>query len=171
VKRSGADFWACVIASLLAFAAAALLSRACAVHAQDVERPELPELTLAPCPDLAGIDAEGAAVTFPRTTADCMLARLRLLPPTIRYVSLLEERLRADDQRIELRDRELALAVEQAEVATTSLETALRRMGEAEEDAQQERDLRWLWVGGAIVVVVVLEIVAVWAFSQLRISI
>ncbi len=163
MKPSEVERWLLAFVCCLAFGVAMLLGRAC--FAQD-ERPELPELTLLVCPDLAGIDADGEVVHFPRTTADCMLARLRLLPPVIRYVSLLEQRLRLDDQRIELRDREVALAVEQAEVATENLETALRRAREAEEekDAWYRHPAFWFAVG--VVITIALEVAAVFAFNE-----
>ena len=161
------DRWGLRIALFLA-GATMLLLLSNIVRAQDEERPELPELTLTPCPDLAGIDVSGDAATFPRTTTDCMLGRLRLLPPILRYVRLLEERLRLDDQRIALRDREVALAVEQAELATANLETAFRRAREAEEARDVWYRSPFLWLAVGVVLTVGLLVAGAYALSSIR---
>ena len=161
--RSAADRWGLWVAILLA-ALGALVVFSSAARGQ--ERPAIPELVLAPCPDLGAIDAQGPAVLFPRTTADCMLARLRLLPEVVRYADLLEQRIAHDDVRIGLRDREVALAAQEAETATAALEAALRRAREAEEDRDAWYRAPALWFTVGVVATVVLEVVAIWAISE-----
>lgn len=162
-----------LVVILVLVGAVALLLGVNMARAQDAPaRPEgLPELTLAPCPALSGIrplEAGGEAGTwFPRAAGECMLGRLRLLPPLLRYVDLLEARISLSDERDALRDREVALAVEQAEEAEDQLFLAIRRAREAEEsrDAWYRSPVLWASVGAVVVVVV--EVVAIYAFSRL----
>lgn len=150
------------------FIGLAVLVTAPIASAQDVERPEMPELQIEPCPDLAGIAATPAGVLFPRSTADCMLARLQGLALLVPYVHTLEaigrEHAGLDElhaRALALADRDAELAGEQAAVASAALEAALRRA----RDAEAERDAWWrspiLWLAVGVVLTVVLEIAAV----------
>lgn len=174
-KHWGADRWGLVLAVVLAAGVFSVLFASIArAQPGNPERPELPELELTACPDLADIDAEDDVVHFPRTTSDCMLARLRLLPEAMRWIDGLEDRIERDDVRIELRDREVALAAQQAEVATENLETALRRAREAEEsrDAWHRSPILWFIVGAVVTAgVVALAAYAINAASSVGITV
>jgi len=164
-----ADRWALVLALTLAILTVLLLASSIA-RAQ--ERPSLPELHLAACPEASGLHAQeldGArGMWFPRPTAECMLGRLTQLGELVPYVRLLEERLTLDDERNALQARRVALAAEEAHVAEAALEAALRRAREAEEalDAWYRSPLLWFAVG--VVVTIVLEVAAVVALSEIR---
>lgn len=150
---------------------AVLLLAAAPASAQ--ERPaDLPELTLAPCPDAAAVTAQGSTLTASPAWQTCVLSRLRGLALLLPYVHLMETRLQLTDERDELHARELALADrdaelagEQAAVASAALEAALRRA----RDAEAERDAWWrspiLWLAVGVALTVVLEIAAVAALG------
>lgn len=156
-RHSGDSLGLAVAISLVVWSSCVL------AHAQEIARPELPEPT--PCPALEGIDAEGDVVRFPRVTADCMLARLRLLPELRLYAEALEERVRLDDRRIELRDREIELVSLEAATATEILDAAMRRARDAEENANGWRRHPALWFSLGMVATVLITTVAIWAAS------
>lgn len=141
--------------------------------AQDDVRPDLPELTLAPCPDAAAVTVQGSTMTASPAWQACVLSRLRGLSLLLPYVHLMESRLRLTDERdalharaLALADRDAELAGEQAAVASAALETALRRA----RDAEAERDAWWrspiLWLAVGVVLTIALEIAAVFALRQ-----
>jgi hypothetical protein len=133
-----------------------------------------PEALEAPCvPELeanrrALLEHDGAAgIWFHADLARCMLERLALLPAYARHVRLLEERIGLSDERDALRAREVALAEAEADTARAALEEAVA----ARRRAEEERDAWWrhpaLWAGVGVVVVVLLEIVTVYALDAL----
>lgn len=139
--------------------------------AQDVELPP-PEVLEAPCvPELeanrrALLDHDGAAgIWFHGDLARCMLERLSLLPAYARHAHLLEERVSLSDERDALRAREVDLAAQEADAARAALEEAIA----ARRRAEEERDAWWrhpaLWAGVGAVLVVALEIVAVYVLD------
>lgn len=131
----------------------------------DVESPCAPEVT---AHRRGAATLEGVpAIWFHRSVATCLLNRIRVLPLYAQRVALLEQRLQLSDERDTLRQRQVALAAQEAAVAVEALEAAVRRAREAEESRDAwYRNPIFLLVTGAVVVVV-LEIVAVWAFSEL----
>ena len=144
-------------------------------RAQD-EEPELPsaaELSTQCAPEVqtsrrAELTHEGVdGFWFQGDVTRCLLRRYSTLLGFARRVELLEDRLALQGDRDVLTARQVALAVQEAEAATGALEAAVRRAREAEEarDAWYRAPLLWFAVGG--VVVVVLEVVAIWAFSEL----
>lgn len=110
-----------------------------------------------------------SGVWFRHEVIACMMERLATLPLYIQRVQLLEERLQLDEHRDTLLRRQVELAEQEAEQATTALTAAERQAREGREEAQQERDLRWLWFGLGVAVIVIVEGLALWAFSQLHI--
>lgn len=160
-----------LLVAAVAFLSFALLAAAALASAQ--ERPaDLPELTLAPCPDAAAVTAVGSTLTASPAWQACVLSRLRGLSLLLPYVHLMETRLRLVDERDELHaralalaDRDAELAGEQAAVASAALEAALRRA----RDAEAERDAWWrspiLWLAVGVVLTVALEIAAVAALG------
>jgi hypothetical protein len=120
----------------------------------------------------AVIEQDGqAGVWFHVDVARCMLGRLAALPLYAQRVTLLEDRLRLGDERTVLLRRQVELAEQEAQEATGVVENATRLARTATESAQWERDLRWLWFGIGVVVVVALEALAIWALSEVRIVI
>jgi hypothetical protein len=95
-----------------------------------------------------------------------MLGRLAALPEYAGRVRLLEGRLTLRDEGLALRDRQVALAEQEAETATGALEAAVRGRREAEEalDAWYRSPILWVVVG--VVVTIALEVVAIWAISE-----
>lgn len=162
-RRSVADRWGLfVVTTLVAMLVAMLFVSV--TRAQD--RPDIPALDLPACPGLAGIDANGAAVTFPRETADCMLARVRLVRQLVPYVVLLEQRIERDDRRLELRDEEIQLAERQSDVATSNLDTAITRANDADDRLNAWYRHPVFLMGMGALVVVALEIVAIVIFKE-----
>lgn len=145
---------------------AALLWHACETRAQ------LPDLGLPCAPQVtehrrAVLTYEGASgIWFHGDVARCMLTRLEAMPLYVERVRLLEERLSLGDERDALRVRQVALAEEGERRAVEVLDAAVRGRRQAEEALAFERDLRWLWFGVGVVVVVALEALAVWVFSE-----
>lgn len=133
----------------------------------DVSEPCVPEVTEHRREVLAHNGVPG--IWFRLEVAQCMLGRLAALPLYAERVTLLEERLSIGDHRTELLRRQVELAEQEAEEATGALETAEQRAREGQEEAQTERDLRWLWFGVGVVVIVALEALALWAFSELHV--
>ena len=154
---------------LLGVGSCVLLSNNCDAQEIDFAVPCAPEVTghrslVLPNEDQAGI-------WFHLEIARCMLGRLAALPELQVQLRLYEERRDASEALEGSLRRRGDLAVEEAETARGAIAAAVRARQRAEEDAQSERDLRWLWVGGSALVVIVLEIVAIWVFSQVRITI
>lgn len=166
---SGIDF-AWVLVSL-GVAFAALWLGPCSALAQDTH---LPDLSVPCAPEVvarrAVIAHEGApGIWFDLRVAQCMMGRLDALPLYAQRVSLLEQRLTLSDERHQLMERQVELAEQGEQAAVDALEAAVRRAREAEEerDAWYRAPLLWFIVGG--VVVIVLEALAIWALSELRI--
>ena len=142
---------------------------ACAQDLPNVELPCAPEVTEN---RRAVVANEGdSGVWFHIEVARCMLGRLSALPEYARQLRLHEDRLELTDANDALLRRQVSLAVQEADAARGALEAAVRRAREAEEsrDAWYRNPGFWFVVG--TVVVIALEVVAVWAFSQVRISI
>lgn len=138
------------------------------VGAQTVaEPPELPELQLASCPELAAIESRDGGVWFPRATSECMLQRLNQLREAVPYIRMLEQRSRLTNERDALQVRRVALAEEQTQVATEALEEAVERARSAEEsrDAWYRHPALWFSIG--VVITIALEVAAVVAFAEL----
>lgn len=131
---------------------------------------ELPDVS-APCLTAdAGVQLRQAGepgLWFEMGAARCVLQRLEALPLYADRVRLLEQRLQLDDERHELMERQVSLAVEAQQRAEEALLAAERRAREATQAASFERDLRWLWVGVGIAVTVVVQVLAIWALSEL----
>lgn len=169
MRRSGD--WATDLVVFAVCVTLALLWNTCEAHAQDSPLPDVS----APCaPEVAEgqrsalIPHEGRSGRwFDMEVARCMLGRLEALPRYADRLHLLEERLRLGDERHELMQREVRLAVQESERATSALEAAERGRREAEEESQFERSLRWVWFGVGVVVVVAVEALAIWAISEL----
>lgn len=132
----------------------------------DVSEPCAPEVTEHRREVLAYSGIPG--IWFRLEVAQCMLGRLAALPLYAERVTLLEERLSIGDHRTELLRRQVELAEQESEEAVGALEAAERRARQEVEAAQGERDLRWLWFGLGAVVIVAVEALALWAFSELH---
>lgn len=158
------------LASATSLALAALLWAAPGA-AQSLPPPETVEAPCAPdleAPRRAQLAHGGIpGLWFHGDLARCMLGRLELLPAYARHVRLLEERAALAEQRDALRAREVELAEQEAAAAVSALEAAVRRAREAE----AERDAWWrhpaLWAAVGAVVVVALEVVAVYLLSSI----
>ncbi len=168
-RRDSVDLWFAMTVLAVALAAQ------CSADAQDVELPP-PEALEARCaPDVeanrrATLEHAGdAGIWFHADVGRCMLGRLELLPEYARHVRLLEERLELSNERDALRQRAVQLAEQEADAARGALEAAVRRAREAEEAAAAWYRHPALWFAAGAVVVVVLEIVAIWGFTQLSI--
>lgn len=149
----------------------AVLLWASSAPAQDLPPPEAVEAPCAPeleAPRRATLPHAGATgVWFHADLARCLLGRLELLPAYARHVRLLEERATLADRRDALRVREIELAEEEAREAVTALEAAVRRAREAEADRDAWYRHPALWAGIGAVLVVALEVVAVYLLSSL----
>ncbi len=175
-RSSAFDRWVgpLLLLVLLLLGAAVTWSPSCA-QAQDEDLPTAAELSSQCAPEVQGgrraaLSHDGVdGFWFHGDVARCLLQRYSLLAPFARRVELLEDRLRLQNERDALQERRVALAAQEAEAATEALEAAVRRAREAEEalDAWYRHPALWFTVG--VVVTVVLEVVAVWGFSQLRI--
>lgn len=141
-------------------------SRACAQDAlPSVEGDCAPD---APEPRRALIQHESeAGVWFRMEVARCMLGRLSVLPLYAQRIRLFDERLRIDDERHALMERQVELSDEAERQAVGALEAAERGRREAEEDRDFERSLRWVWFGIGAGLVVLLEALAIWIFSEI----
>ena len=160
--------------STLAWASSlAILLFALPAQAQDEGLPTAAELSTQCAP---GVETnrraslshnEDEGFWFHGDVSRCLLQRYSLLAPFADRVHLLEQRLQLQGERDALQERRVALAVQEAAVAVEALEAAVRRAREAEEsrDAWYRHPAFWFVTGA--VVVIVLEIVAVWAFQQL----
>jgi len=95
-----------------------------------------------------------------------MLQRLTVLPLYAERVRLLDQRLTISDERHALMQRQVQLAEEGEQEAVAVVEAAQRGQREATEEANFERSLRWVWFGVGVVVVVALEALAIWVFSE-----
>lgn len=143
--------------------------------AQDLalERPELPALELPACPGADTLTVRDGELRAPRPVADCMLGRLRGLPALVRYVHLLEERLRAGEEIDALRARETELAAREAELAAEQVEAATAAAAAADDAARAAEEELDAWyrhpvllVGLGVVLTVALEIAAVFVFRE-----
>jgi hypothetical protein len=140
-------------------------------HAQD-DAP-LPDISGICAPDVADarggrIDIDGVnARWFHPDVARCMVSRLEALPLYASRVRLLEQRLSIANDRHALMARQVQLAEQGEQEAVDVLEAAQRGQREAEESAEFERSLRWVWFGVGVVAVVVVEALAIWVFSQI----
>ena len=104
---------------------------------------------------------EGATgMWFHSEVANCIAARLRLLPDLVVHVSLLEDRLELAAQGDELRERQVGLAVEEAMVAQNALTAAIRRARAAEEDRDAWFRQPLLWVSVGVVVTIAAVVAA-----------
>jgi len=159
--------WATSVAVLALILGGGARARAQDVELPDIEQPCAPEVTEHRREVLARDGVPG--IWFRLEVAQCMLGRLAALPRYVERVRLLEGRLDISDHRTELLRRQVILAEQEAEQATGALTAAERQAREGQEAAQTERDLRWLWLGLGVVLVVVVEGLALWAFSQLHI--
>ncbi len=163
-KLGSSVFWAASLALLLSGTAQAQ---------EEPQRPELPELKLEGCPDVAELEVgvplgDQTGAWMPRTTLECLYGRLRLLEELIPYVTLLEARADRADARASLQRRETALAAQEADSASEALDEAVERAREATDDLNAWHRARALWFSLGVVVTVVLEAVAIWAFNELR---
>ena len=151
-------FAACLVASLFLTLPA---------YAQDETLPDVSE----PCAGAAEIvplaNGRMSGLWLPSEAGRCTLERLRMLPLFVQRVRLLEGRLQLSEERTALLRRQVATAVQEAERATAAIENAERLGREGREEARVERALRWLWFGVGVVVVVALEAVALWIWSEL----
>lgn len=139
-----------------------------AAQAQD---DELPVIERECAPDVenrrALLDHDGdSGIWFNMEVARCMLGQLTALPLYAERVRLLEQRLTLSDERHGLMVRQVELAEEGEAHAVGALEAAERGKREAEEEARFERTLRWVWFGVGVVVIVGLEALAIWIFSE-----
>lgn len=141
-------------------------SRACAQDSlPSVEGDCAPE---APEPRRALVQHdETTGVWFRMEVARCMLSRLTVLPLYAQRIRLFDERLRIEDERHALMGRQVELAEESEQQAVGALEAAERARREAEEDRDFERSLRWVWFGVGAGVIVLLEALAIWIFSEI----
>lgn len=148
----------------LATSLALLSTGASAQRLPDVSEPCAPELLTN---RRAVLEHEGAAgIWFHMDVARCMLGRLSALPQYMERVRLLDERLRLGDGRVQLLHRQVALAEEAERRSSESLETAVRGAREARESLDGERRRRWLWFGVGVVLTVVVQALAVWAWTS-----
>jgi len=144
----------------------------CVAQGQDL--PSVSDLQLPCAPEVQEprrlvLDQQGHHGVWLRLEViQCMAERLAVLPLYAERVQLLQERLRHDDDRDDLRQRQVALAEEGERRATEALEAATRRAREADEAAAFERDLRWVWFGAGVVVTVALELLAFYGLGALR---
>jgi hypothetical protein len=131
----------------------------------DIEAPCAPEVT--ENRRAVVVHGEDSGIWFHSDVARCLLGRLRLLPLLTQRVRLLDQRLTLSDERDALRTRQVALAGEEARIASDALEAAVRGRREAEEarDAWYRHPALWFTVG--VVATVVLQVVAIWALSEL----
>jgi hypothetical protein len=141
------------------------------VLAQDL--PDVPDADMPCAPDVTGLRRAAVAhegvpgLWFEREVARCMLGRVSILPLYVSRVGLLDQRLSLRNERDALQERLVALAEEGEQEAVGALEAAERGRREAVEelDAWYRHPALWVTIGG--VVVVVLEVVAIWVFSEL----
>ena len=134
---------------------------------------ELPDLELPCAPDVielrrAAISHEGQpGLWWHREVARCMAGRLMALPQYVERIRLLETQLTIAGEREGLVHRQALLAEQEAAAAVGALEAAVRGRREAEEDlnAWYRSPILWVVVGAAVVII--LEVVAVWAFGKL----
>lgn len=128
---------------------------------------------MTPCPGAGLIQtftlpsgAEG--FWFPSEAARCTLGRLELIPDVLVYVGLLEERRLLTDAREALLRQETELAESEAAQASGALEAAERgrRHAEEERDAWHRSRVLWAVIGGLVVVVI--EVVAIYALKRLE---
>lgn len=143
------------------------------VQAQEEVLPDLPDIQLPCAPDVtehrrAALTHEGQpGLWWHREVARCMTGHLMALPLYAERVQLLDTKLTIATERRALVDRQVALAEQEAELATGALEAAVRGRREAEEalNAWYRSPILWVVVGAAVVII--LEVVAVWAFGKL----
>jgi len=147
--------------------AAVLLANTCDACAQ-----ELPDISAECAPDVttgrrATVLHEGqTGIWFHGDVARCMVGRLAALPLYAERVRLLDQRLQITGARDALRTRQVALAEEGEQRAVSALQAAVR----ARRSAEEALDAWWrhpgFWAAVGAVVVVGLEVLAVWAFSE-----
>lgn len=135
--------------------------------------PELPPLSVAPCPQadlIRPLELEEGlpGQWLPRETAICMANRLLTFSETVVYVGLLETRLETSDERIEALEHTKDLAVEEAEIAREGLEAALRRAERAERELGAWHRARALWAAVGAVVTIGLTAIAAWVLKEVR---
>lgn len=156
------------VAWLIIFAT--ILANTCSACAQDSELPSI----AGPCaPEVtegrrASVEHDGVAgIWLHGAVIRCMVERLEVLPLYAERVRLLEGRLTLADERTALQRREVHLAVEAEERAAGALGSAerLRRQAEEALDAWYRHPGFWAVLGGVIVVAV--EALALWAWSEL----
>lgn len=146
-----------------------LLFFASTVTAQD----ELPSVEGRCAPDVSEHRSllleheQQAGMWFHMAVARCMLTRLQSLPLYAERVSLLEQRLELSDERTELLRRQVHLAEEGERQALSVLEASEKRARTAEERAERERKLRWLWFSVGVVMVGALGALSLWGWSEL----
>lgn len=146
----------------------------CDVCAQDQELP-LPAVSGVCAPEVTGtrrasLEHEGVAGFWVEgRVMRCLLGRLEAAPLYAQRVRLLEQRLHLSDERDELRQREVRLAVQGEERAVEALEAAERGKRRAEEElnAWWRHPVLWFALGG--VVVGALMAVGGWAIGQLAV--
>jgi hypothetical protein len=165
-----ADRWGLALVTLLIAACIAVLLVSTA-RAQELEAPDLPELVVEACPGAADLhqlelDDGGPGFWFPRETSRCMLGRIRVLAEAVPYIRQLETRIAETDARDALQVRRVGLAEEEALAAVGALGGALARAGRAEDALEAWFRHPAFWVGVGVVLVVLIEIVAVWALHQ-----
>lgn len=150
-----------ILLSLLFFASTA--------GAQDdlpsVEGRCAPDVTEGRSTLLAHDDQQG--MWFHMAVARCMLTRLQSLPLYAERVSLLGERLELSDERTELLRRQVQLAEEGERQALAVLDASEKRARTAEERAERERKLRWVWFAVGVVMVGALGALSLWGWSEL----
>jgi len=134
---------------------------------------ELPDVSTRCAPEVVEnrstllLHSEQQGMWFHMAVARCMLTRLQALPLYAERVSLLEQRLELGDERTALLRRQVELAEEGERQALAVLDASEGRARRAEERADRERTLRWVWFGVGVVVVVAIEALALWAWSEL----
>lgn len=97
----------------------------------------------------------------------CLLKRYGTLPSFAQRVEEFEARRLVQEGRDELQERRVALAEEEADTATGVLEEAVRGRREAEETLNAWHRSRALWFAVGAVVIIVVQVVTVWAYSAL----
>lgn len=91
---------------------------------------------------------------FQYDVSRCMLTRLKVLPPLISRVGLLEERLEASNDVIRLQKESVSLANKSRESAENSLGAAIKGKRLAEERLDHWTRSPYLWLGIGVIVTI-----------------
>lgn len=135
------------------------------VDLSGLEAPCAPEVTAT---RRAAVVHEGqAGIWFERQVALCILQRMEVLSLVARRVHLLDERLQIGEERHALMQRQVEVSQRSEHVAVEALQSAERRAREATEEAGQWYRHPAFWFTAGVVVTVLLEIAAIFAFQSL----